>query len=217
METRKLPVYEHKDIIIDALNKSSVVVVESPTGSGKTTQMPKILYDAGFAKAGKIGVTQPRRISTLSVSAFIARQYGIEIPGLVGYKMRFVDETVPDTKIVIMTDGILLQELKTDLTLSEYSVIMVDEAHERNLNIDFILGLLKGILKNRDDLKIIISSATINARLFSEYFDECPVVSIDARIYPVTLFYEPVEAPHDFQAILTRIGRIVKKIVTEKE
>ncbi|HEB29471.1 MAG TPA: ATP-dependent RNA helicase [Spirochaetes bacterium] len=217
MDTRKLPVYEHKDIIVAALKRSSVVVVESPTGSGKTTQIPKILYDAGFAKTGKIGVTQPRRISTLSVSAFIARQHGVEIPGLVGYKMRFVDETVPDTKIVIMTDGILLQALKTDPTLSEYSVIMVDEAHERSLNIDFILGLLKSILKNRDDLKIIISSATINARIFSEYFDGCPVVSIDARMYPVTLLYEPVEAPHDFQAILSRIGRIVKKIVTENE
>jgi ATP-dependent helicase HrpA len=217
MDTRKLPVYEHKDVIINALKNNSVIVVESPTGSGKTTQIPKILYDAGFtSKKGRIGVTQPRRISTLSVSAFIARQYGTEIPGMVGYKMRFVDETVPDTKIVIMTDGILLQELKTDVDLSQYSVIMVDEAHERSLNIDFILGLLKGILKKRDDLKIVISSATINARVFSEYFDECPVVSIDARMYPVTLLYDPVEAIHEFQSILIKIGQLVNEIDSKK-
>ena len=157
MDTQKLPVYEHKDIIVDVLKENRVIVVESPTGSGKTTQLPKILYDSGFAHKGKIGVTQPRRIATLSVSGFIARQYGTSIPGLVGYKMRFVDETVPETKIVIMTDGILLQALKSDPVLSEYSVIMVDEAHERSLNIDFILGLLKAILKTREDLKIIIS------------------------------------------------------------
>jgi HrpA-like RNA helicase len=157
IDIEKLPVYRHRASIIEALREHQVIVVESPTGSGKTTQIPKILYDAGFAQKGQIGVTQPRRIAAVSVSWFIAKQYGTRIPGLVGYKMRFTDETTPDTKIVIMTDGILLQELKGDPTLSTYSIIMVDEAHERSLNIDFILGLLKGIIRKRSDLSPSIS------------------------------------------------------------
>jgi len=208
----RLPVYQHKDIIIDALRQHQVIVVESPTGSGKTTQIPKILFDAGLAAKGRIGVTQPRRIAAVSVSHFIARQSGEEIPGRVGYKMRFVDETVPETRIVIMTDGILLQELKGDPLLSEYDIIMVDEAHERSLNIDFILGLLKGILRERSDLKVVISSATINATVFSEYFDGCPVVSIDARMYPVKVVYEPPEYLHDYTAVQEKIAEIVGKV-----
>lgn len=215
MDPKKLPVYTHKEIIVKALKEHQVIVVESPTGSGKTTQIPKILHDAGFSRHGKIGVTQPRRIAAISVSSFIAKQYGTDIPGLVGYKMRFVDQTNPDTRIVIMTDGILLQELKGDPYLSDYDVLMVDEAHERSLNIDFILGLLKAILRARDDLKIVISSATINARVFSEYFDECPVISIDAQMYPVSLFYEPVEYHNDFPSLLNKIGEIVKKILAD--
>ncbi|MFW6139164.1 MAG: helicase-related protein [Spirochaetota bacterium] len=214
MDYKSLPVYEHKDVIIDSLRDNRVVVVESPTGSGKTTQIPKILYDAGFAGSGRIGVTQPRRIAALSVSHYIAGQYNTAIPGLVGYKMRFVDETVPDTRMVIMTDGILLQELKTDPLLSEYSIIMVDEAHERSLNIDFILGLLKDVLRQRDDLKVVVSSATINAEVFSEYFDECPIVSIDAKMYPVKVVYDPPEVPHDPESILNKIGEIVKRIIS---
>jgi len=212
MDIRRLPVYEHRDVIINALAANQVIVVESPTGTGKTTQIPKILYDAGFAGDGKIGVTQPRRIAALSVSHFIAKQYATRIPGLVGYKMRFVDETVPDTKIVIMTDGILLQELKSDSLLSEYRVIMVDEAHERSLNIDFILGLIKEIIHERKDLKIIVSSATINARVFSEYFDECPVISIEAQMYPVNLHYKHPERFYDFESILVQIVEIMKEI-----
>ncbi len=215
VDVRNLPVYQHRDVIIDALGRNQVIVVESPTGSGKTTQIPKILYDAGFALNGMIGVTQPRRIAALSVSHFIARQSGTTIPGLVGYKMRFVDETVSNTKIVIMTDGILLQEMKTDHYLSNYNVIMVDEAHERSLNIDFIIGLLKGILRERSDLKVVISSATINAAVFSEYFDECPVVTIEAMMYPVEHRYEPPEYLHDFTSIIDRIVEIVKRVERE--
>ncbi len=212
LNPQSLPVYRHREIIINALRKNQVVVVESPTGSGKTTQIPKILYDSGFSANGIIGITQPRRIAALSVSAFIAKQYRVNIPGLVGYKMRFVDETNRDTKIAIMTDGILLQEVKTDPFLSDYSVIIVDEAHERSLNIDFILGLLKGILRHRKDLKVVISSATINAMVFSEYFDECPVVSIDARMYPVEVYYEPPERPGDNESVFSKIIEIVKVI-----
>ncbi len=212
IDIERLPVYQHKDIIIDALRQHQVIVVESPTGSGKTTQIPKILFDAGFAAKGRIGVTQPRRIAAVSVSHFIARQYGEGIPGMVGYKMRFVDETAEETRIVIMTDGILLQEAKGDPYLSEYDIIMVDEAHERSLNIDFILGLLKGTLRERSDLKIVISSATINATVFSEYFDGCPVVSIDARMYPVKVMYEPPEYLHDYSAVQEKILEIIGKI-----
>jgi ATP-dependent helicase HrpA len=212
MKIAELPVYQHKNVIIDALREYQVIVVESPTGSGKTTQIPKILYDAGFAKQGRIGVTQPRRIAAVSVSNFIARQYGERIPGTVGYKMRFVDETAEGTRIVIMTDGILLQEVKGNPYLAEYDIIMVDEAHERSLNIDFILGLLKGILRSRSDLKVVISSATINAGAFSEYFDGCPIVSIDAHMYPVEMRYEPPEYLHDSSAVLEKIVEIVGEI-----
>jgi RNA helicase HrpA len=212
IDIERLPVYQHKDIIIDALRQHQVIVVESPTGSGKTTQIPKILYDAGLAEKGRIGVTQPRRIAAVSVSHFIAKQYGEEIPGRVGYKMRFVDETSSETRIVIMTDGILLQELKGDPYLSDYDVIMVDEAHERSLNIDFILGLLKGILRERTDLKVVISSATINASVFSEYFDGCTVVSIDARMYPVKVLYEPPEFLHDYTAVVEKIVEVVSGV-----
>lgn len=215
IDVKNLPVYQHRDVIVETLKKNQVIVVESPTGSGKTTQIPKILYDAGLAGDGRIGVTQPRRIAALSVSHFIARQYGITIPGLVGYKMRFVDETVDNTRIIIMTDGILLQELKADPYLSNYSIIMVDEAHERSLNIDFILGLLKGILREREDLKVVISSATINAQVFSEYFDECPIVTIEATMYPVELRYDPPEYLHDFTSIVDKIVEIVKRVERE--
>ncbi len=169
-----------------------MVVVESPTGSGKTTQLPIILHEAGYATKGLIGVTQPRRIATLSVSDFIARQLEVKVGGLVGYKMRFEDKTGVDTKIKIMTDGILLQEMKLDPYMSRYQVIMVDEAHERSLNIDFILGLLKQVLETRAEFKVIVSSATINAQVFSEYFGECPIVKIETQTYPVTLIYDPV-------------------------
>ena len=195
MNPHDLPVYQQKEKILGALKESQVIVVESPTGSGKTTQLPIILHEAGYAERGLIGVTQPRRIAALSVSDFIGRQLGPEKKGLVGFKMRFEDRTTPATKIKIMTDGILLQEMKLDPYLSKYDVIMVDEAHERSLNIDFILGLLKKILEIRPGFKVIVSSATINAEVFSEYFGECPVVKIDTQTYPVTLIYDPIAEP----------------------
>ncbi|MDR1956368.1 MAG: ATP-dependent RNA helicase [Treponema sp.] len=227
MHYLQLPVYEHKDLILKALEAHQVVVVESPTGSGKTTQLPVILHDAGYTKNGVIGVTQPRRIAAVSVSEFIARQMGCTLPGLVGYKMRFEDKTEPSTAIKIMTDGILLQEMKLDPYLSKYGTIIVDEAHERSLNIDFILGLLKRILEIRKEFKIIISSATINAQVFSAYFGECPVVKIDAITYPVTLIYDPAavvppsaagsvpggQTAED--ALLDKIDSIIERVISE--
>lgn len=192
IDYKALPVYEQKQKILDCLEKNQVVIVESPTGSGKTTQIPVILYEAGYATNGVIAVTQPRRIAALSVSEFISKQLGTSYPGLVGYKMRFEDKTDASTKIKIMTDGILLQEMKLDPWLSKYSVIMVDEAHERSLNIDFVMGLLKRVLKERKDFRVIVSSATMNTQVFSEYFDNAPIVSIDTITYPVSVIYDPI-------------------------
>ncbi len=192
IDYKSLPVYEQKQKILDCMEKNKVVIVESPTGSGKTTQIPVILYEAGYATNGMIAVTQPRRIAALSVSEFISKQMNTPYPGLVGYKMRFEDVTNQDTRIKIMTDGILLQEMKLDPWLSKYSVVMVDEAHERSLNIDFILGLLKRVLQERSDFHVIVSSATMNTQAFSQYFDNAPIVSIDTITYPVSLIYDPI-------------------------
>ena len=221
MKYTQLPVYEQKARILEGLERHQVIVVESPTGSGKTTQLPVILHEAGYTQTGMIGVTQPRRIAALSVSEFIANQLKVPLGDAVGYKMRFEDHTSPETKIKIMTDGILLQELKLDPWLSKYSVIMVDEAHERSLNIDFILGLLKRILQERQDFKVIVSSATINTDMFSMYFNECPVIKIDAMTYPVTLIFDPpaltasTETLAAETALLDKIAMIVGRILSE--
>lgn len=223
IDYKKLPVYEQKKLILESLQQHQVVVVQSPTGSGKTTQIPVILYEAGFAEKGMIAVTQPRRIAALSVSEFIAKQLKTSYPGLVGYKMRFEDKTDSSTKIKIMTDGILLQEMKLDPWLSKYSVIMIDEAHERSLNIDFCLGLLKRVLQARKDFKVIVSSATINAKVFSDYFDNCPIVTIDTQTFPVTLIYDPpsvkptTSTEAGSSAILQKIENIIDRVLYNKE
>ena len=217
MDPHQLPVYQEKDRILSALAANPVVVVESPTGSGKTTQLPLILHEAGYASRGIIGVTQPRRIAAVSVSEYIARQLGTSIPGLVGYKMRFEDKTTFETRMKIMTDGTLLQEIKTDPMLTHYSVLMVDEAHERSLNIDFILGLLKSILKARNDFKVIISSATINAQGFADYFDGAPVVHIETQTYPVDIFHEPPAVENDDEALGLKIVELVARQVAAKD
>ena len=222
LDYRTLPVYEHKELILKALQTHRAIVVQSPTGSGKTTQLPVILYEAGYADEGAIAVTQPRRIAALSVSEFIAKQLNCTYPGVVGYKMRFEDKTDSSTRIKIMTDGILLQEMKLDPMLSRYSVIMVDEAHERSLNIDFVLGLLKRVLKQRPELKVIISSATMNAEAFSSYFDDCPVVTIDTLTYPVTIVYDPPAIPastatlSSTDALLAKIEETIGRILDSK-
>jgi len=212
----ELPVYREKKRILDVLEKNQVVVVESPTGSGKTTQLPLILHEAGYSGAGIIGVTQPRRIATLSVCDYISQQLDVKVGGFAGYKMRFEDRTTPETRVKIMTDGILLQELKADPYLSRYSVVMIDEAHERSLNIDFILGLLKKLLDKRTDIKIIISSATINAEIFSEYFNKCPVVHIDTETYPVEMYYEPPQNENSDESMIQKITEIVCRHVQKQ-
>jgi RNA helicase HrpA len=217
MNPYRLPVYEQREKILAALARHQVIVVESPTGSGKTTQIPLILHEAGYTRNGIVGVTQPRRIAAVSVSQFIARQIKTEIPRIVGYTMRFEDKTDEETVIKIMTDGILLQELKSDRLLSRYSVLMVDEAHERSLNIDFILGMLKGILAARPEFRVIVSSATINVEVFSEYFNSCPIVSIDAPMYPIELVYAPPAIEGDTESLQARILDIVVGIMKKKQ
>lgn len=219
IDYKQLPVYEQKQKILDCLENNQVVIVESPTGSGKTTQIPVILYEAGFATNGIIGVTQPRRIAAISVSEFISKQMNTPYPGLVGYKMRFEDVTNQDTRIKIMTDGILLQEMKLDPYLSKYSVLMIDEAHERSLNIDFVLGLVKRVLKQRKDFHVIVSSATMNTQVFSEYFDNAPIVSIDTITYPVSVIYDPISGgattstEAGSEALISKISNIVGRVV----
>lgn len=221
MDYKTLPVYAQKERILAALKNSQVVVVQSPTGSGKTTQIPVILHEAGYDKNGIIAVTQPRRIATLSVSQFIAEQLGTKYPGLVGYKMRFEDETDETTKIKIMTDGILLQEMKLDPLLMKYCVLMVDEAHERSLNIDFVLGLLKRILVERPDFKVIVSSATLNTQVFSEYFGGAPIVTIDTVTYPVTTIFDPPKIAASTMSagsrdeLMEKISDITERVVTD--
>ncbi len=222
MNYKKLPVYTQKQRILDTLAQNQVVVVQSPTGSGKTTQIPVILHEAGYSDNGIIAVTQPRRIAALSVSEFIAKQLGTTYPGVVGYKMRFDDKTDATTKIKIMTDGILLQEMKLDPWMSKYSVIMVDEAHERSLNIDFVLGLLKRVLAERSDFKVIVSSATMNAEAFSQYFDGCPIVTIDTITYPVTMVYDPpaiptsTASPAAEDALLMKIEQTIDRVLDNR-
>ena len=212
-----LPVYRHRTEIVKALDEHQTIIVESPTGSGKTTQIPLILQEAGYGESGIIGITQPRRIAAMSVCGFIKRQIGDE-GAYCAYKMRFVDTSDRSTRIKIMTDGILLQEVKLDRLLSRYSVIMVDEAHERSLNIDFILGLLKEISQERRDLKIIISSATINAASFSAFFGGAPIISIDSRPYDVEVRYIPAVLSRDTEDYYyAKVASLVRKSFDEKE
>ncbi|MCD2401361.1 ATP-dependent RNA helicase [Borreliella bissettiae] len=216
MNDLKLPIYKYKDELIKVLKKHNVLIVESPTGSGKTTQLPRIIYEAGFAKLGKIGVTQPRRIATVSIAEYIARHIGVNVGEEVGYKIRFEEITSPKTKIKLMTDGVLLQELKKDTLLYEYDVIIIDEAHERSLNIDFILGLIKDISRKRDDFKIIVSSATINTKIFSKYFNNAPVVSIETITYPVQIIYNP-PLLNTSKGMILKIKEIVLNVIKEKK
>lgn len=211
MNFHELPVYKEKNKILECLESNPVIIVESPTGSGKTTQIPIILHEAGYTQRGVVGITQPRRIAAVNVSEFIAGQLQTTIPGFVGYKMRFEDQTTPTTKIKVMTDGTLLQEIKTDPLLLHYQVLLIDEAHERSLNIDFILGLVKKILKERNDFKVIISSATINTQVFSTYFDDAPIVHINTPTYPVTILHTPPAAMDDEEALVLKVVDILSR------
>jgi len=188
-----LPICAVRREIGDAIARHQVVIVCGETGSGKTTQLPKLLLAMGRGTGGRIGHTQPRRIAARSVAARIAQELKTELGTLVGYKVRFREMLRPDTSIKLMTDGILLAETQGDPELRQYGTIILDEAHERSLSIDFLLGYLKRLLPRRPDLKLVITSATIDAARFSSHFDGAPVIEVSGRLYPVEVRYRPVE------------------------
>ncbi|TQL50515.1 ATP-dependent RNA helicase HrpA [Ornithinicoccus hortensis] len=195
-----LPVVERRDDIAGAIRDHQVVIVAGETGSGKTTQLPKICLELGRGVNGTIGHTQPRRIAARSVAERIAEELGVETGGVVGYQVRFTDHSTRDTLVKVMTDGILLAELQRDRELRRYDTLIIDEAHERSLNIDFILGYLRQLLPRRPDLKVIITSATIDVERFAEHFADgegcpAPVVEVSGRTYPVEVRYRPLVRP----------------------
>jgi ATP-dependent helicase HrpA len=207
----ELPITERRDELLAAIRDHQVVVVAGETGSGKSTQLPKMCVELGLHEAGWIGHTQPRRIAARSIAERVAEELGDEVGGLVGYKVRFTDKVSKKTAIKAMTDGILLAEMQHDRNLSAYSTIIVDEAHERSLNIDFLLGYLRRLLPRRPDLKIIITSATIDTARFSEHFDNAPIIEVSGRTYPVEVRYRPPEDDDTGEA-LTQAEAIVDAV-----
>ncbi len=195
-----LPVSARRDDILEALKKNRVVILCGETGSGKTTQIPKMCLELGIKPGKLIGCTQPRRIAARSVATRIAHELGSALGGLVGYKVRFTDTVRHDTAIKIMTDGILLAESQSDPLLSRYDTIIIDEAHERSLNIDFLLGYLQTLVQKRSDLRVVITSATIDAERFSKHFNNAPVIEVSGRTYPVEIRWRPIEREDDAEA-----------------
>jgi ATP-dependent helicase HrpA len=187
-----LPVNAKRDEIRAAIERHPVVIVCGETGSGKTTQLPKILLEMGCGARGLIGHTQPRRVAARSVAARLAEELRTELGDAVGYKVRYQDRVRPDSLVKLMTDGILLAETQSDPRLAQYEAIILDEAHERSLNIDFLLGYLKRLLPRRPELKLVITSATIDAERFARHFDGAPAIEVSGRLYPVELRYRPV-------------------------
>jgi pre-mRNA-splicing factor ATP-dependent RNA helicase DHX16 len=188
-DRQSLPVYAYRDELLRAIEENQILVTVGETGSGKTTQIPQYLYEAGYTKAGSIGCTQPRRVAAMSVSARVADEMNVKLGHEVGYSIRFEDCTSDRTLVKYMTDGMLLREFLNEPDLASYSCMMVDEAHERTLHTDVLFGLVKDIARYRPDLKLIISSATLDAEKFSEYFDDAPIFRIPGRRYPVEVFY----------------------------
>lgn len=188
-----LPIAREAERITALIRDHQVVVIAGETGSGKTTQLPKLCLAAGRGVAGMIGCTQPRRIAARAVATRVAQELNSELGTTVGYQVRFTDRVGDDTRIKFMTDGILLAEISSDRWLSQYDTLIVDEAHERSLNIDFLLGYLKQLLRKRPDLKLIVTSATIDTSRFAQHFDDAPVISVEGRTFPVEVRYRPLE------------------------
>ena len=204
-----LPVHEKLEEIKKAIAEHQVTIICGETGSGKTTQLPKICLELGRGAAGLIGHTQPRRLAARSVAERIAEELKSEIGSAVGYKVRFTDHTSRDACVKLMTDGILLAETQTDRYLTAYDTIIIDEAHERSLNIDFLLGYLKQLLPRRPDLKVIITSATIDAERFSQHFNGAPVLEVSGRTYPVEILYRPLTSKDEDDAEVELTDAIV--------
>ncbi|MGZ4699115.1 MAG: DEAD/DEAH box helicase, partial [Oryzihumus sp.] len=216
-----LPVAARKDDIAAAIRDHQVVIVAGETGSGKTTQLPKICLELGRGVEGLIGHTQPRRIAARSVAERIAEELGTELGTAVGYQVRFTDRSSDDTLVKVMTDGILLSEMQRDRDLRKYDTIIIDEAHERSLNIDFILGYLKQLLPRRPDLKVIVTSATIDPERFARHFARdgvpAPIIEVSGRTYPVEVRYRPLagETREEDRDQVTGICQAVEELWTE--
>lgn len=213
----ELPIAEHREAIIGALQSHRVIVVSGETGSGKTTQLPRYAVAAGFGRRAMIGHTQPRRIAARAVASRIADLCGVTLGEGVGYAVRFDDRSAPNTLVRVMTDGILLNALQRDPLLLDYEVIIVDEAHERSLNIDFLLGYLKRLLDKRDDLRIVITSATIDHARFAAHFGDAPVIEVSGRGYPVTLRYaDTAVATDDSRKLARQVAEAVDTVLSER-
>ncbi|MGH8940011.1 MAG: helicase-related protein, partial [Actinomycetes bacterium] len=192
-----LPVSRRKDELAAAIREHQVVIVAGETGSGKTTQIPKMCLELGRGVTGHIGHTQPRRIAARTVAERVAEELKTELGEVVGWKVRFTDQVGPRTLVKLMTDGILLAEIQHDRLLRQYDTIIIDEAHERSLNIDFLLGYLARLLPQRPDLKVIVTSATIDPERFSQHFGDAPIVEVSGRTFPVEVRYRPLVDPED--------------------
>ncbi|MCJ8269893.1 MAG: DEAD/DEAH box helicase, partial [Psychrosphaera sp.] len=211
----QLPVSQKKDQIAKAIRENQVIIIAGETGSGKTTQIPKICLELGLGVDRFIGHTQPRRLAARSVATRIAEELDSPLGEAVGFKIRFSDNVSDKSYVKLMTDGILLAEVINDRQLSQYDVIIIDEAHERSLNIDFLLGYLKQLLPKRPDLKVIITSATIDPERFSQHFDNAPIIEVSGRTYPVDVIYRPVndEESNDkdqIQAIFEAVDELAR-------
>lgn len=209
-ETRKsLPIYAYRDELLAALEEFQILVIVGETGSGKTTQLPQYLHEAGYTKGGlKVGCTQPRRVAAMSVAARVADEMGVKLGNEVGYAIRFEDNTSDKTVLKYMTDGMLLREFMTEPDLGGYSAIIIDEAHERGVNTDILLALLKDLARERPELKVLISSATMNAKGFSDYFDGANIFNIPGRRYPVDIHYTPQPEANYLAAAITTVFQI---------
>jgi ATP-dependent helicase HrpA len=208
----ELPISAKREEIAAAIAANQVIIVCGETGSGKTTQLPKMCLALGRGIAGLIGHTQPRRIAARATAARVAQELKTELGGAVGYKIRFTDKVGPGAYVKIMTDGILLAETQGDRELRQYDTLIIDEAHERSLNIDFLLGYVKQLLPRRDDLKLIITSATIDAERFSRHFDGAPVIEVSGRLYPVEIRYRPFDPEDDDTDLNQAIGDAVEDL-----
>ncbi|XP_054162327.1 pre-mRNA-splicing factor ATP-dependent RNA helicase DHX16-like [Oppia nitens] len=209
-ETRRsLPIYPFKEELIEAIKEHQVLIIEGETGSGKTTQIPQYLHEYGYCKDNKkVGCTQPRRVAAMSVAARVAEEMGVKLGNEVGYSIRFEDCTSERTVLKYMTDGMLLREFLSEPDLATYSVIIVDEAHERTLHTDVLFGLVKDIARFRPDLKLLISSATLDAQKFSEFFDDAPVFRIPGRRFPVDIYYTKAPEADYIEACVVTILQI---------
>lgn len=208
--TRKsLPIYTFRDDLLKAIEEYQVLIIVGETGSGKTTQIPQYLHEAGYTKDGlKVGCTQPRRVAAMSVAARVAEEMGVKVGNEVGYSIRFEDATSDKTILKYMTDGMLLREFLTEPDLGAYSALMIDEAHERTLHTDILFGLVKDIARFRPELKLLISSATMDAQKFAKYFDDAPIFNIPGRRYPVDIHYTPQPEANYLAAAVTTIFQI---------